>query len=177
MSKKAAETLDHVLERVVYYAIYVGGVVTLLMALTTTYGVVRRYALNAPEPYSHEIIIFCLIFSVALAIPYIQRQGRNLRVDFIANRFPPRVQAFILDIFVPLIALFYLVLLVWRSWGDAWYSLGIGEKTYSAWAPPVGPMKLLEPIGAGLLCLVLISQLIRGLLALRKGREETVAPR
>jgi TRAP-type C4-dicarboxylate transport system permease small subunit len=173
--KKAVEALDRVLERVVYYGIYVGGLATLLMALVTTYGVVRRYALNTPEPYSYEIAIFCLIFSVAFAIPYIQRQGRNLRVDFVANRFPPKVQAALLNIVVPLIALFYLVPLVWKSWEDAWYSLGIGERTYSAWAPPVGPMKLFVPVGAGLLCLVLVSQLIRGLIALKNGREDTAA--
>lgn len=168
MFKKAVETLDHILERVVYYAINVGGVITLVMALATTYGVVMRYAFNRPEHYTYEIGIFCLISSVSLAIPYIQRQGRNLRVDFISNRFSPKVQAALLNILVPVIALFYLVPLVWKSFGDAQYSLGIGERTYSAWAPPVGPMKLLVPIGAGLLCFVLITQLIHGLLSLKK---------
>jgi TRAP-type C4-dicarboxylate transport system permease small subunit len=166
--KKAVETLDKILERVAYYAIYVAGIITLLMAMATTYGVVMRYAFNRPEHFTYEISIFCLISSVAFAIPYIQRQGRNLRVDFISNRFSPKVQAALLNIFVPLIALFYLVLLVQQSWKDAWYSIGIGDRTYSAWAPPVGPMKLFVPIGAGLLCLVLILQLIDGLLALRK---------
>jgi len=174
--KKSVDSLDHFLDRVVYYAIFAGGIITLVMALVTTYGVFRRYALNSPEPYSYEISIFCLIASVSLAIPYIQRQGRNLRVDFISNRFSPQIQGVLLNILVPLIALFYLVLLVWKSWGDAWYSLSIGDRTYSAWGPPVGPMKLFVPIGAGLLCLVLIAQLIHGLLALRKrSREETAA--
>jgi len=166
--KKAVETLDHIIERVAYYAINVGGVITLVMALATTYGVVMRYAFNRPEHYTYEIGVLCLIASVSLAIPYIQRQGRNLRVDFISNRFSPKVQAALLNILVPVIALFYLVPLVWQSFGDAQYSLGIGERTYSAWAPPVGPMKLLVPIGAGLLCFVLITQLIHGLLALKK---------
>ena len=83
-------------------------------------------------------------------------------VPFIACMFA------VINVFVPFIALFYLVLLVRESWGDAWYSLGIGERTYSAWAPPVGPMKLLVPIGAGLLCIVLISQLVHGLIDLKK---------
>jgi TRAP-type C4-dicarboxylate transport system permease small subunit len=166
--KKAMQTLDHIFERIVYYAIYVACLITLLMALATTYGVIMRYAFNRPEHYTYEIGIFCLISSVALSIPYIQRQGRNLRVDFIANRFSAKVQDAILNIFVPLLALFYLGPLVWKSWGDAWHSLSIGERTYSAWAPPVGPMKLLVPFGAGLLCLVLIFQLIHGVLALKK---------
>jgi TRAP-type C4-dicarboxylate transport system permease small subunit len=138
------------------------------MALVTTFGVVMRYAFNRPEHFSYEIGIFCLISSVALALPYIQKQGRNLRVDFVSNYFSPKIQAALLNIFVPVIALFYLVLLVWRSWVDSWYSLSIAERTYSAWAPPVGPMKLLVPIGGGLLCIVLIIQLIHGLIDLMK---------
>lgn len=177
MFKKTMRTLYNISERIVNYAMYIAGFITLLMALVTTFGVIMRYAFNSPEHYSYEIGIFCLISSVALALPYIQRQGRNLRVDFVSNYFPPKVQAVFLNIVVPLIALAYLVPLVWRSWVDAWYSLDIGERTYSAWAPPVGPMKLIVPIGAALLCIVLISQLIHGLVALKvDNSEEKVTP-
>jgi TRAP-type C4-dicarboxylate transport system permease small subunit len=162
------QTLDHILERIAYYAIFVAGIITLLMACATTYGVFVRYALHRPEHYTYEIGIFCLIFSVTLSLAYIQRQDRNIRVDFISNRFSPKVQGVLLNIIVPLIGLFYLGLLVWKSFGDAWYSLSIGDRTYSAWGPPVGPMKLFVPIGAGLLCLVLIAQLIHGLIALKR---------
>jgi TRAP-type C4-dicarboxylate transport system permease small subunit len=162
------EKLDRILERIVYYAIFLAGTITLAMAFATTYGVFMRYAVNRPEHFTYEIGIFCLISSVCLALPYIQKRGRNLRVDFVANHFPPKVQAALPNIVIPLIALFYLGLLVWKSWGDAWYSLSIAERTYSAWAPPVGPMKLFVPIGVGLLCIVLIIQLIHGLLTLGK---------
>jgi TRAP-type C4-dicarboxylate transport system permease small subunit len=166
--KKTVETLDHILERITYYAIYVAGLITLLMATATTYGVVMRYAFHRPEHFTYEISIFCLIAAVTLSLPYIQRQDRNIRVDFISNRFSPKVQGILLNILVPLIALFYLILLVWRSLDDALYSLSIGDRTYSAWAPPVGPMKLFVPIGVGILCLVLIAQLIHGIIALTK---------
>jgi TRAP-type C4-dicarboxylate transport system permease small subunit len=166
--KKAMQTLDHILERVTYYAIFVAGIITLLMACATTYGVVMRYVFHRPEHYTYEIGIFCLISSVTLSLAYIQRQDRNIRVDFISNRFSPYSQGVLLNIIVPLIGLFYVGLLVWKSFGDAWYSLSIGDRTYSAWGPPVGPMKLFVPIGAGLLCLVLIAQLAHGLIALKK---------
>ena len=178
MFKKSIQALDNIFERIVNYAMYVAGFITLFMALVTTFGVVMRYVFNNPEHFSYEIGILCLISSVALALPYIQKQGRNLRVDFVSNYFPPIVKSILLNVLVPIVALCYLVPLVWQSWVDAQYSLGIGERTYSAWAPPVGPMKLFVPIGAGLLCIVLISQLIHGLVALKKkdSCEETVTP-
>ena len=161
-------TLDNVIERVAYFSIYIAGVITLLMAFVTTYGVIMRYVFRNPEHYSYEIGILCLISSVCLSLAYIQRQGRNLRVDFVANFFPLKVQGIMLNIVVPLIALFYVVLFARESLGDALYSLSIGERTYTAWALPKGPMKLLIPIGAGLLGIVLVAQLIRGLVDLKK---------
>ena len=168
MIKKAIRTLDNVVERVAHFSIYIAGIITLLMAFVTTFGVVMRYVFKSPEHFSYEIGILCLISSVSLALAYIQRQGRNLRVDFVSNFFPLKVRGALLNILVPLIALFYVGLLARESWEDAFYSLSIGERTYSAWAPPVGPMKLLVPIGAGLLCIVLISQLVHGLIDLKK---------
>jgi len=173
---KAFETLDHILERITYYAIYVAGMITFLMAISTTYGVVMRYVFNKPEHFTYEIGILCLISSVALSLPYIQRQARNLRCDFVSNRFSPKVQGALLNVLVPILALFYLVPLVWNSWADASYSLSIGDRTYSAWGPPVGPMKLFVPIGVGFVCLVLIAELIHGLITLKKNScEETAA--
>jgi TRAP-type C4-dicarboxylate transport system permease small subunit len=172
---KFMRSLDHFIERGIYYIINLAGIITLVMAFVTTYGVFRRYALNSPEHYSYEIGIFCLISSVCLSLAYIQRQDRMLRVDFISGRFPPKVQGALLNILVPVIAMFYLVPLIWKSWQDAMYSLQIAERSYSAWAPPVGPIKLLVPIGAVLLCVVLISQLVHGINALRQPSREPYA--
>lgn len=172
---KAFEKVDHVLERVSYYAIYVAGVITLIMACVTTYGVATRYALHRPEHFTYEIGIFCLISSVCLSMAYIQRQGRNLRADYFSNRFGPKGQNILLNIFTPLIALPYLLPLIWKSCQDAWYSLSIGERTYSAWGPPAGPIKLFVPIGAALLSLVLIAELIHGIIALIKNSYEKTA--
>jgi TRAP-type C4-dicarboxylate transport system permease small subunit len=165
---KAMQNLDRIIGQVVYYAMYIAGIITLLMAFVTTYGVFRRYALNSPEPYSYEIGIFCLISSVCLSLAYIQRQDRNLKVDLLSSRVSERWQGVLLNIVVPAIAMVYLFPLIWKSWQDGWHSLQIGERTYSAWGPAVGPIKMLVPFGAALLCMVLIAQLIRGFNALRK---------
>ena len=138
------------------------------MAFMATYGVMRRYVLDNPEPYSYELSPMLLVIGIVLAIPYIQRVGRHLRVDILAGRFPEGVQTVLLNILVPLLALFYLGLMTWYSWADASHSLEIGEKTYTAWAPPMFPIKVWVPIGVGLLCLVLFAQLCRGIYLLKE---------
>lgn len=154
--------MDRAIERAGYFALLVSGVLILIMAWLSTYGVARRYALNDPEPYSYEISTIFLVACVVLAIAGVQRLGRNLRVDFVSNRFPEGTQDILLNIVGPVLALFYVVLLTWQSWDNAWYSLQIGETSQSAWEEPLWPTKIAVPVGAGLLCLVLLAQLSRG---------------
>lgn len=168
MFTKVMQTLDHIIERISYFGVYISGVLALLMACLATYGVIRRYAFNNPEKYSYEISIMFLVIGVVFALPYIQRVGRHLRVDFIVNRLPAGAQDILSDIVFPLIALFYVVPLTWKSWENSWYALQIGERSYSAWAPLLGPIKVMVPIGVGLLCLVLLAQLCRRVSSLIK---------
>jgi TRAP-type mannitol/chloroaromatic compound transport system permease small subunit len=163
------QTLDRVIERISYYGVYASGLMAVIMAFMATYGVVRRYIFDNPEPYSYEISTMFLLIGIVLAIPYIQRVGRHLRVDILAGRFPEGVQAVLLNIFVPIVAIFYLAPMTWQSWETAYHSLQIGEKTYTAWAPPMFPIKVWVPIGVGMLCLVLFAQLCHGIYLL-KGR-------
>lgn len=168
MVKKEKKTLDRIIERASYYCLLLSGILILLMAFASSYGVVRRYAFHNPEPYSYEISIVFLLACVVLAIAHVQRLGQNLRVDFLASRLPKSVQAILLNIVGPILALFYVVILTWQSWEDAWYSMQIGELSMSIWRIPLFPVKLVVPIGAGLLCLVLLAQLYRGISFLKE---------
>ena len=67
------------------------------------------------------------------------------------------------------------VLLVYYGGSLAWESLSTLEHSQSAWNPPIYPVKLTIPLGAGLLLLQGIAKLIRDILFLVKGvdyREE-----
>jgi TRAP-type mannitol/chloroaromatic compound transport system permease small subunit len=113
--------------------------------------VARRYILDIPEPYSYEISVMCLLACAVLGIAHIQTLGRNLRVDFVASRLPQGVQSILLNIVGPILALFYVVILTWKSWKAALYSLQIGELSMSAWRVPLFPIKFVVSIGAALL--------------------------
>jgi TRAP-type C4-dicarboxylate transport system permease small subunit len=170
--KKTMQTLDRLVGHVSYICVYISGIIAVIMCFLAFYGVFRRYALNRPEPYSYELSTIFLMVGIVLALPYIQRVGRHLRVDILANHFPETVQVILLNLVVPILALFYLVPMTWKSWENAWYSLQVGERSFSAWAPPYFPIKVWIPIGIGLLCVVLFTHLIRGCYLLgKKGKE------
>jgi TRAP-type mannitol/chloroaromatic compound transport system permease small subunit len=155
-------TLDRAIERAAHYGLLVSGVLILVMSWLSTYGVARRYLLNNPEPYSYEISTSMLLACVVLSIAYLQRQGQHLRADFLSSRFSKDTQAIITDIVGPLVALFYIGIIAWQSWDAALYSFQMHETSQSSWEEPLFPTKLVVPIGMGLLCLVLLAQLSRG---------------
>ncbi|MBA7607753.1 hypothetical protein ES703_14920 [subsurface metagenome] len=166
--KKVMQTLDCAIERASDIALLLSGVLILLMAWLSTYGVARRYVFESPEPYSYEISTIFLVACVVLSIAGVQRLGRHLRVDFVPNRLSKGVQDILLNIVGPIVALFYVVILTWQSWGAAWYSLEIGELSQSSWRELWWPTKMMVPIGSGLLCLVLVAQLCRGVTSLKQ---------
>ena len=164
--KKIRQTSERLLERFVLWFSLVAGVSALLMALLASYGVVRRYVLNSPESYSYELSIMFMVACVVLVFPGVQLLRRNIRIDFAVTHLPESVQAILLNIVGPVLALFYCVILTWKSWDAAWYSLQIGEVSLSLWAVPLFPVKFIVPIGYALLCLVLIVQLFYGITSL-----------
>ena len=90
--KRSMQTLDRIIERTSHIALLFSGLLILIMSWLSTYGVGRRYLLRNPEPYSYELSTIFLVACVILAIAGVHLLGRQLRVDFIANRFPQGVQ-------------------------------------------------------------------------------------
>jgi TRAP-type C4-dicarboxylate transport system permease small subunit len=138
------------------------GIMLLIMVFCSSYGVVRRYFFNSPEPYSYELSIILLIWCFVLSIPALQMQERHLRGDFILNRLPKRAQYMINHIFAPLLGFFCALIITWRSSLQALFSLKINEVSSSAWRESVFPVKIIISIGFGILCIILIYQIYQG---------------
>ncbi|HEX7475052.1 MAG TPA: TRAP transporter small permease [Dehalococcoidales bacterium] len=168
MIKKLFLAIDRVIERVADWGLISSGVLILIMGFLSTYAVGRRYVLHSPEPYSYELSTILLLSCVVLAVSGLQRHYRHLRVDFIANYLPPIIQLILIDIVGPLLALAYVSIIVWQSWGNAAYSFSIGETSQSVWQEPLFPTKFVVPLGMGWLCLVLVAQLWKGIANITK---------
>jgi TRAP-type mannitol/chloroaromatic compound transport system permease small subunit len=106
------------------------------------------------------LLLACVVFSVA----GLQRHKRHLRVDFLADAFPDGLQHVLTNIIVPILGLFFVVIITWKSWENFLYSFSIGETSQSAWQEVLWPIKLMVPVGMGLLCLILLIQLYHGVL-------------
>jgi TRAP-type mannitol/chloroaromatic compound transport system permease small subunit len=113
-----------------------------------------------------------MIPALVLAVSYVQRNGRHLRVDFLSNRFPQVIQRILLEIAVPIMGLFVGYVLVWKGWVSMAYSFHLHETSFAIWEEPLWPVRLAIPIGYGLLCLIMIGQLCRGIGTLITGKKK-----
>ena len=167
MVNKVIQTVDHLIERTSHLFLVLSGILIVVMMFSTSYGVIRRYAFNSPEPYSYEISTMFLLFSFVFAVSAVERLNRHIRVDFISIRLSERVQHVLLNIIAPLIGLYYSVLLTWKSLDAALFSLSIGEISSSIWGVPLFPVKIMVPIGYLLLALVLLTRIYKGIVFIK----------
>jgi len=137
------------------------------MGFVVTYGVIKRYVFADPSIYVYELSMMFMISGLVFAVAYVQREGRHLRVDFLSSRMSQATQDIILNLVVPIAGLFYCIVLTWKGWTSAMYSLQIGETSQSIWGEPLFPVRVSIPVGYGLICLVLVSQICRSIAALK----------
>ena len=167
MSNTVLKKIDLVIERLSKFFALLSGIMVVLMAFTASYGVIRRYVFKSPEPYSYELSTMFLLWTFVLALAYLEKLDGHLRVDFFVALLPKIIRKFLLNIFGPLMGLIFCSVLTWEGWNVAMYSLEIGEKSMSVWAVPLFPVKIVIPIGYGLLFVVLLLKVIRGFIGLR----------
>ena len=159
---------DRVIERVSNAVTVLSGVLIVMMAFLASYGVIRRYIFESPEPYSYELSMMFLLWTFVLALAYLEKLDSHLRVDFFVVLLPKRIRLFLLNVIGPLVGFVFCSVLTWEGWTVAMYSLETGEKSMSIWAIPLFPVKIIVPIGYGLLCVVLLLKIVQGILKVRE---------
>lgn len=137
--------------------------------------VIRRYLLNSPTVWGNELSQMLFGTYVVLSGGYILRWGGHVNVDILYSRLSRKTQAK-LDIITSFLFFMFCVMMVYYGSSLAWESLSTFERSQSAWNPPIYPVKLTIPLGAGLLLLQGIAKLMRDILIVVKGEDyEAVA--
>lgn len=144
---------------------------TLVAVLILTLEVVRRYFFNAPTQWAHEIstLLFGLLYVLTGA--YALKERAHVGVDVLYSRLSPKGKALINLLGFVFLTLFAGTLLVygWRFFLASWQNR---EFSLANQAIPVYPFKLAIPVGAALLLLQGMANLVRDLLTLFEKEED-----
>jgi TRAP-type mannitol/chloroaromatic compound transport system permease small subunit len=133
------------------------------------YEVIARFAFNSPTNWVHESMFLMYGMQYMLAGAYAYREDQHVRVDVIYTKFSPRGKA-IADIVTSVFFFIFIGVMFWTSWRFAADAIGNDEHSFTEWGVQYWPIKLMMPIGAGLLFLQGVSKLIKDIVFLRTGR-------
>ena len=137
------------------------GIIMVLMFLTTA-DVFGRYIFNSPIEGAFEASEVLMVGVVFLGIAYVQSMKGHVKVDVLTSWLPQKGQL-ALDTFGYIAGFGILVLIVWHSGALAWKAFTTNDQTYGLVQIPLWPGKSLIPIGAGLLCIRLLSDVVSNL--------------
>ncbi|MGD9952050.1 MAG: TRAP transporter small permease subunit [Burkholderiales bacterium] len=137
----------------------------------TCFEVLVRYVLNDPTSWAFDMsyLMYAGVFYMAGA--YALSRAAHVRADMFYRLWRPRTQAAV-ELALYLVFFFPGVLaLVIAGWGYGAEAVRIGEVSVNSPAGvPIWPLKMMIPVGAGLLALQGLAEVLRCLLCLREGR-------
>ena len=142
-----------------------------ILTFGTSYEVFVRYALNAPTSWAFDFsyILYGGLFFMAGA--YTLSRGGHVRADMFSRLWRPRTQA---GVELVLYILFFfpgVLSMSFAGWHYAYDSFRIREMSInSPIGIPIWQIKMMIPIGAALLSLQGLAEVLRCILCLRENR-------
>ena len=141
------------------------GLILVAMVAMISRETIGRYFFNNPTDWVVELSGYLLVGLVFLGGGYIMQQDAHLRVDIFYTRFTRR-NRYLVDVLGYVLALPYLLLLLWQSSLLAWNAYDSMERSmimrWPLWVP-----ETLVPIGVLLLLLQVLVKAVRTIAALR----------
>jgi TRAP-type mannitol/chloroaromatic compound transport system permease small subunit len=141
-----------------------------ILTLGTCYEVFMRYLLNSPTSWAFDMsyLMYGAVFYMAGA--YTLSRGGHVRADMYYRKWSARTQA---RVELALLIVFFfpgILALMYSGWGYGMQSLRIGEVSVNSPAGmPIWPLKMMIPIGATLLALQGVAEVLRCVVCLKEG--------
>ncbi len=115
-----------------------------------------------PSLWTLEMAQFAMVTYYLLGGGYSMQTGDHVRMDLLYSRWSDRTKA-IVDTVTILFLIFYLCLLLFGGISSTRYAIQYGEESYSAWAPPMAPIKVIMCVGITLMLLQVIATFFKDL--------------
>lgn len=141
---------------------YVAGAVAVLLTVLVATSVIARRLLNAPLLITEEVSGYMVVAIVFLGLAYTMKAEGHIRADIILSHVPVRVRA-VLEILETVIAFGFAGLLLAGSWRLAAEFYTQGSLSFRYLQTPLWIPGSLLVIGAALLSLQLVAQLLKRL--------------
>ncbi|SFL97720.1 TRAP transporter small permease subunit [Marinobacter zhejiangensis] len=119
-----------------------------------------RYLLNSPTVWTNELTQMLFGIYAVMSGGYIMAHRGHVNVDLLHAKLPPRGRA-VVDILSSSVFFIFMLALLYFGYDMAQESISSWETSFSAWNPPIWPVKLAIPVATALLTLQGIVKLLQ----------------
>ena len=158
---KTVDAVNLRIGRVAMYLFFAMGAI--LLASTDS-----RIFFGVPINWALEMSQFILSAYYLLGGAYTMQLDQHVRMDLFYSRLDARRRA-ITDAFTILFVIFYLAVLFGGGLSSTNYAFTYSQKNYSAWGPPLWPVKTIMTFGVFMLLLQCVSVFIKDV-AIARGK-------
>jgi TRAP-type C4-dicarboxylate transport system permease small subunit len=135
---------------------YLSAAAIIVLMLLVTANIIGRYFFNSPITGTPEIACLLMIIIVFPALAWAALEGKHIKVDFIMDRFPQRVQV-IVDSIMILVALGIFAIITWYSFPAALNSSDVSSLLSIQQAPFYWVMA----VGWAVFCISIVVLLVK----------------
>jgi len=154
----AVEAMNRVVGRFAMYLIFAILGVLLYSSISKTFFMPAAWTLESAQ--------FLMVAYFLLGGAYSMQLDAHVRMDLFYSRWAPRTRALV-DVLTIGFLIFYLAFLLYGGISSTQYALEYDETSYSAWSPPMAPIKIVMCIGIVLMLLQAIATLFKDIAAAR----------
>ncbi len=147
----------------------ISAVIILAMMALTVGDVFLRYLFTKPIKWNFDVQTLLIVGVVFLGIPYVQSRRAHIRIDLLISHLSDDSRMW-LQLFSDIIFFCLMALITWQMSIQAWQAWVIQDYLESIVRVPLWPGKAALTLGAGLLCLNLISHIFLDFQALQSAR-------
>ena len=126
--------------------------IVLVMTGILVFESISRTIFNRPHIWVVEMIEFLMAAYYLLGGGYSMILKGHVRMDLFYGRWSEKGKA-VVDLITAPFLIFYVVVLLIGGLSALEYALEYGQKNYTAWGPPLAPIKLIMVIGIALMLL------------------------
>jgi TRAP-type mannitol/chloroaromatic compound transport system permease small subunit len=149
------EAVNRVVGRFAMYLVFV-------MLGILLYSAITRSLFNQSHLWVIEMAQFTMAAYYLLGGGWTLQNNAHVRMDLFYERWTIRKRAFT-DTLTAVCLITYLVVLFYGGWSSTEYAIKYGQKNYSAWAPPMAPIKIIMTTGIFLMLLQAVATFFRDL--------------
>ena len=131
------------------------GLLFILCVFMLGYEIVARYVFAAPTIWVHEATVILVGVNFAVGGIFVLYDRAHINIVVIYQSVSPTLQR-IFDVLISFVFTAYLCVLAYATWGVAAQAWRLGEKSGTAWNPPL-PMILKAALFASLAVMSLIA--------------------